>query len=254
MSDPQTTDGATEQAVATGRQRRGRTSRSGPPAFRTVLVAAVVAALVGATTATAATKFTDVPSTNPFAKDIEFLARTGVVQGNPDGTFNPGGLITRQAAAAWIRRAWDVQESTSVAYSNDSTTVTSTDWVDLPSSSMTLLKPIGVHARVQTLFSAESYCTGTPAGYCMVRVLIGGVEAVPYSESAAFDSSDDGDEGGYSWESHAIQRFGGMGKDATETTVTVQARVSDPGVTFSIDDWTASAETDLLPSSFVPIG
>jgi 5'-nucleotidase len=48
--------------------------------------------------------FSDVSETNPFAGDIYWLAGYGIVQGYPDGTFRPLGVVTRQTMAAFIYR------------------------------------------------------------------------------------------------------------------------------------------------------
>ena len=48
--------------------------------------------------------FSDVPADHPFFLEVEWLASTGVGGGFPDGTFRPGGDVTRQAMAAFLFR------------------------------------------------------------------------------------------------------------------------------------------------------
>lgn len=51
--------------------------------------------------------FTDVYSTNPFAKDILSAAEVGIITGYPDGSFKPNNIITRQHMAVMISRVLD---------------------------------------------------------------------------------------------------------------------------------------------------
>ncbi len=66
-----------------------------------------------ATTATPS-KFTDVPQDLWARPYIEALASRGVVSGFPDGTFKPGGAITRAEFAALLQKAFE-QQPTSTA-------------------------------------------------------------------------------------------------------------------------------------------
>jgi len=55
-------------------------------------------------TAPAASPFSDVPTSNPFYKEITWLASTGITTGYPDGTFRPFGKVSRDAMAAFLYR------------------------------------------------------------------------------------------------------------------------------------------------------
>jgi hypothetical protein len=57
-----------------------------------------------ATSLGAASSFSDVPVGHPFATEIEWLAGTGVARGYADGSFDPGGVVSRQAVAAFLFR------------------------------------------------------------------------------------------------------------------------------------------------------
>ena len=82
----------------------GRTRRRWVPRALTAVALVAVGALVGATTALATHSFSDVPPTNPFHDDIAWLAENGIADGYADGTFHPGDPLSRQAAAAMLRR------------------------------------------------------------------------------------------------------------------------------------------------------
>lgn len=77
---------------------------------RIAAVCALVAAgLVGGVTSQAfaggGQTFVDVRPGTQFFHDIEFMARTGIAGGYADDTYRPGQPVTRQAMAAFIRRA-----------------------------------------------------------------------------------------------------------------------------------------------------
>ena len=48
--------------------------------------------------------FSDVPQSNPFFHEIEWMKSTGITTGYPDGTFKPYNQITRDAMAAFMYR------------------------------------------------------------------------------------------------------------------------------------------------------
>lgn len=48
--------------------------------------------------------FTDVALDHPFHLDVEWLARSGVAAGYPDGTFRPSRQVSRDAMAAFLHR------------------------------------------------------------------------------------------------------------------------------------------------------
>jgi len=75
-----------------------------------ILAVAMVAAIGGGGTALAVQSFTDVPPSHPFASEIEWAAANGIVNGYPDGTFQPSANVTRQAATAFQSRYNDSVE------------------------------------------------------------------------------------------------------------------------------------------------
>lgn len=48
--------------------------------------------------------FADVAASHPFCAEITWLARNGITQGHPDGTFRPGATVDRQAMATFLWR------------------------------------------------------------------------------------------------------------------------------------------------------
>lgn len=52
-----------------------------------------------------AVSFPDVPTTHMYREQIETLADKGIVKGNPDGSFNPGGTINRAELLTLLYRA-----------------------------------------------------------------------------------------------------------------------------------------------------
>ena len=56
-------------------------------------------------TAPATPSFSDVPTTHPFYKEIEWMKAEGITTGYKDGTFRPGTAVNRDAIAAFFYRA-----------------------------------------------------------------------------------------------------------------------------------------------------
>ena len=76
-------------------------NRSG---LKWVVVVAITAAVVAPSAVLAADRFSDVPTTNVFVEDIEWLADAGVTTGCGGDKFCPGGVVTREQMAAFLRR------------------------------------------------------------------------------------------------------------------------------------------------------
>jgi hypothetical protein len=65
----------------------------------------VILAAIAIPTAMFAASFPDVSTTHIYREQIETLADKGIVKGNPDGTFNPGGTINRAELLTLLYRA-----------------------------------------------------------------------------------------------------------------------------------------------------
>ncbi len=113
---------------------------------------------------------------------------------------------------------------------------TSTSFVNVAGAGETIVVPAGETARIYAIFSAESFCTGGTDDFCGVRITVDGNELNPaVGTDFAFDSTDDGDEGTSSWESHAIARSSET-LAAGNHPVQVQFRATT-GATLRLDDW-----------------
>ncbi len=134
---------------------------------------------------------------------------------------------------------------------NATTTTDSTGWVALPDARVTLTVGQFQKNLVIARFTGESSCTGPadPATWCSVRLLLNGKPMNPDAGTDfAFDSSDNGSETQGSWEADAMERSGeasGGCDGSAKYTVRAEYRVSDPGVTFRLDDWHLTAESFL---------
>ena len=81
-----------------------------------------------------------------------------------------------------------------------------------------------------------AFVTGGTNDFCGVRITVDGNELNPaVGTDFAFDSTDDGDEGTSSWESHAIARSSET-LAAGNHPVQVQFRATT-GATLRLDDW-----------------
>lgn len=58
-------------------------------------------------------KFSDVPSTQPFNKEICGLKKKGVVNGYPDGSYGPNNNVTRGEMAKFVVKAFNMSPDTS---------------------------------------------------------------------------------------------------------------------------------------------
>jgi hypothetical protein len=70
------------------------------------VAAAIVATAIlsSATTVFASHQFNDVPDSNQFHDDIEWMADNGIADGFADGGYHPNAAVTRQAMAAFLHR------------------------------------------------------------------------------------------------------------------------------------------------------
>ncbi|MEO6351071.1 MAG: S-layer homology domain-containing protein [Candidatus Limnocylindrales bacterium] len=94
-----------------------------PRVSRTVVTVGLALALLLPGIALASHRFSDVPDSNPFHNDIDWVAQYGITTGFGDGTYRPGQAVTRQAMAAFMHRLSNqfevVQQS---AYPGESST------------------------------------------------------------------------------------------------------------------------------------
>jgi len=143
-------------------------------------------------------------------------------------------LAVAPAVAAVTHTGKAVAKITVVTETNAQTT-SSTSFVSLPGASANVTVPAGKFQLVNVRFSAESYCfSSSTTGWCSVRILADGTEMLPNSgEDFAFDASGTADD---FWEGHAMERTLVLGQGTHN--ISVQWVVTDPRITFRLDDWT----------------
>jgi subtilisin-like proprotein convertase family protein len=80
------------------------TYRPTSPVTRQAMAAFMARAGDASLTACASPPFSDVPTTNPFCREIQWMNAAGISTGFSDGTFRPSLVVTRQAMAAFLSR------------------------------------------------------------------------------------------------------------------------------------------------------
>ena len=114
--------------------------------------------------------------------------------------------------------------------------ITSFNYIDLTSTTIDI--PAGIHqARIVARFSGESNCQGLGGSYCILRILVDGVEINPVGPPGgyAFDSSGD------RWSGNALERTSNVLLPGTHT-VTVQGALGQFATSWFLDDWQLSLE------------
>lgn len=82
----------------------GKTSRLGVWSFTVLVTDSKRPWRFGARTYQLVSTFPDLGPSNTFTGDIAWLANSRITTGYPDGTFRPGGSVTRQEMAAYLYR------------------------------------------------------------------------------------------------------------------------------------------------------
>ncbi len=136
-------------------------------------------------------------------------------------------------------------------------TTSSRKFTDLKYAKTRVMIPPNSSALINASFDAESRCNepgGTADGWCEVRILINGTEGAPAaskypSDTLAFDSSDGGNEGEGSWESHAMSRHQcvtNKSDDFKPVEIAVEWKLTnfpaDTNPQFWLDDWSLVVE------------
>jgi hypothetical protein len=109
-----------ERQVAALRPRERRPLRA---SGSLIAVVAVAVALLLPGFALASHQFPDVPASNPFHEDIDWLADYGITTGFGDGTYKPAQAVTRQAMAAFLHRLSNQVEVVSTSIDPSANTV-----------------------------------------------------------------------------------------------------------------------------------
>jgi hypothetical protein len=159
-----------------------------------------------------------------------------------------GALAATAFAATFASSDGGAQVQIANRSESHQTWLSSTAWVDLPGAEATLTVPNGQTRLFNARFTAESICAGTVMGQCNARIVASGpggvVELDPANADYAFDSVGVSaavtDNNGDRMEGNAMERSKRLG--AGSWSIRVQRAVSDPRLTFTLDDWHLAVE------------
>jgi hypothetical protein len=136
--------------------------------------------------------------------------------------------------------------------SDQPTSTSSTDWVNLPGASVVVNVPANQSRLYDVPFFAESLCNGpNGGGTCSVRIVaISGGNVIPLSPASGIDYAFDSDMAGALddlREGHAMERARRLlgGQNGTNYVIQVQFAVTDPQTTFTLDDWLLAVYTSV---------
>jgi hypothetical protein len=132
-----------------------------------------------------------------------------------------------------------ISKITVVTETNPQTT-SSTSFVDLPGAAAVITVPAGKKQLVQARFVGESACMPVSGGnyWCSIQIVaVSTSKTTPLlpdsGVDAAFDTVPTSQD---SWEGHAVERSVVLPEG--KYTIKAQWVVTDPTVTFALDDWT----------------
>jgi hypothetical protein len=150
------------------------------------------------------------------------------LSGSPDGT------TTKYRGLPHIDR---------VVVDEDNYTTTNLNWLDVTNTKLTHWIPPGQTQVLIITVSAESACWDNSApltAYCILRVLVDGVEARP-TDMTIFDSAEANGNGTAGFESHAAQWVAQRGSGSH--TIQLQYAVDEAGGMFTLQDIVMTVET-----------
>jgi hypothetical protein len=229
-------------------------------------VAVATALFMGPVSAFANHQFPDVPNSNLFHDQIDWMSDTGITTGFPDGTFKPNANVTRGQMSAFMFRLYNLQaglKSIDVGDGGDAggTTGNIDTWVTVPGASATVTVPAGTTGRILGTFTSEAQCNfgdnififvGAVRPQCMARILINGATATP-ADFVVADSNDAATEPDniVDAEAFTIQSASAAGRPPGTYTLTVQIQANDANANtddellISLQDWLLEAEVVL---------
>lgn len=246
---------------------------------RVTMIVSVTALIVAPLTALATHTFNDVPDTNNFHADIEWLEASGVTRGcNPPANtlFCPDDSVTRGQMAAFMNRfagylgAEDGTPATAdhattagdagtldglsaselitagpglaTASVDDGTSTSSLTYVDVPGMSKQVVVPPGESRDALIAFSAVVDCTQNPvlSVWCFVRVQVDGATVWEGQFSSVQHGPNSISILGEG--AHSLQAFA-TGLAPGSHTVNVQYRVDEPNSGHQLRDKRLSVMT-----------
>jgi CSLREA domain-containing protein len=122
--------------------------------------------------------FSDVPLVHPFFLEVEWMAANDTTTGFEDGSFRPGGPVTRQAMAAFLHRIHLVVHPPTTTTTSSTTTSTS-----LPPSDFHVNHAGDTHDVVP----GDGVCLDA-AGYCTLRAAIDETNELAGSQVVTMDA------------------------------------------------------------------
>ena len=186
-----------------------------PAVNRSLLTGVVLAVLVALPAGAAINRFTDVPDTNVFVDDIEWLAESGVTSGcNPptNDLFCPTAAVTREQMAAFLHRLAEAEvvkaataqtaaHATEADHATTADTATTAGHAATASEATTATSAASAdHATTaDTATSADTAATAisaASAGSAANSTLLAGRAAGSYDTFVIGDGRGSGDQGG----------------------------------------------------------
>lgn len=171
------------------------------------------------------------------------------------GALFAAGILAGTAAAVLTSNAGGAQVRVDKRTNNLPSATKSTSFVDLPGANVVVSIPRNQSRLYDVPFFAESSCSQPGSGgWCSVRIIAtnlangASVELNPASGiDYAFDSDTVAGATDDMWEGHGMERsrrlFGGPNGAAYR--IRVQYAVTNPNITFRLDDWHLAVHTNL---------
>lgn len=170
----------------------------------------------------------------PFKIALVLFALLGLVLGGV-----VGGMAYANHRASHVLFAGGGVVQKRVATESTAFSTSSTSWVALPGSGVTISVPSRASRLVTAEFTAESTCSGNNGSWCSARIVARRsgsstlVELFPrVGSDFAFDTATSGQD---FWESHAINRSIRLGSGTW--VVFVQGNALFSGSNLRLDDW-----------------
>lgn len=204
-------------------------------------VALVTALFMGPISAFASHQFPDVPNSNLFHEQVDWMSDTGITTGFPDGTFRPNANVTRGQMSAFMFRLYNLQAGlTSVDGGTNGGGVGGPGnidtWETVNGLSTAVSVPPGTTGRINATFTGEVTCNSgdntlvviiVTRASCDFRFLINGNQMSPgvYTAVQSLDAAETADLG-IDTETATLQAYTGN-LNPGNYTVTVQMMAND---------------------------
>jgi hypothetical protein len=165
------------------------------------------------------------------------------------------GVLTGTAAAVLTSDAGGAEVRVDKRTNNLPSTTKRTSFVDLPGANVLVRVPKNQSRLYDVPFFAESRCSWPGSGgWCSVRIIATNVAngaSIELNPVAGIDYAFDSDPipGAVDdmWEGHGMERSRRLpgGPNGTTYRIRVQYAVTNPNITFTLDDWHLAVHTNL---------